>query len=86
MPALHLVMDIDENGSPIDPASVVHTTLDMTVGTLRAGMQSGKDSVMLVIPLPDGRNVIAETSAELFVAAGRAITAWQEGRRARGES
>ncbi len=86
MPLLHLVMDIDENGKPIDPESVIHTTLPITVGTLRAGMESGKDSVMLVIPLPDGRNVIAETSAELFVSAGRAITGWQEGRRERGES
>lgn len=79
-------MDYDENGDPLDHSKIVHTTEPIIVGTLRAGMQSGKDSVMLVIPLPDGHTLVAETSAELFIAAGRGIVGWQEGRKERGES
>lgn len=92
MPVMRIKLDVDEH--PFDAVKaiggdrdrIVHTAdAVIEVGTLRAGMQSGKDSVMICIPLPDGRVLIAETSAELFVAAGRGITAWQEGRRERGE-
>lgn len=40
---------------------------------LEGGMASGKPSVAIRLDLPDGRTVIAETSARLFVMAAAAI-------------
>lgn len=92
MPVLKIKLDVDEHpfdavvGIGGDRERIVHVPdAVIEVGTLRAGMKSGKDSVMICVPLPDGRVLLAETSAELFVASARAITGWQEGRRERGE-
>ena len=92
MPVLVMKLDADRNGGlgvlkGADYSRVIHLTDDapIEVGTLRGGMQSGKDSCAFAFTLPDGRAVIAETSVELFLAAARAIKAWQEGRRERGE-
>src|SRR5262249_39753680 len=43
------------------------------VAVLDGGMASGKPSVMFRIDLPNGRTVLAETSARLFVMAAAAI-------------
>lgn len=92
MPVLKIKLDVDEHpfdavvGIGGDRERIVHVPdAVIEVGTLRAGMKSGKDSVMICVPLPDGRVLLAETSAELFVASARGITGWQEGRRERGE-
>jgi hypothetical protein len=98
MPVLTIKLDVDERGfdalgsmssaaEGIADGRVIHLGNDaqIEVGTLRAGMASGKDSVMLCFALPDGKIVLAETSAELFLATAAAIGAWQEGRRERGE-
>lgn len=88
MPSLSILLDCDERGGfrgLRNATEVVHVTAPFEVGTLRAGMQSGKDSVALCIPLPDGKVAFVETSAELYLASAWAITAWQEGRRERGE-
>jgi hypothetical protein len=45
------------------------------IGVLEGGMTSGMPSVCFRLRLPDGRFVLAETSARLFVTAGRAIEA-----------
>lgn len=45
------------------------------VAILDGGMTSGKPSVALRITLPDGRTVIAQTTARLFCMAGRAFVA-----------
>jgi hypothetical protein len=45
------------------------------VTTLEEGMKSGRPSVAIRLTLPDGRAVIAETSARLFCSAARAIMA-----------
>lgn len=45
------------------------------VGILPEGMESGRASVALVVRLPDGSAVIAETSLRLFRVAARAILA-----------
>ena len=45
------------------------------VAVLAGGMQSGRPSVMLRFELPDGKTVLAETSARLFCTAARAIMA-----------
>lgn len=47
----------------------------IAVAVLDGGMASGRPSVALRIDLPDGRVVVAETSARLFVTAARAISA-----------
>ena len=76
MPHLTMRLDVDRNGGfdAIPPGvtddQLIHLTDDakLEIGTLRGGMQSGKDSVAFCFTLPDGRVVIAETSAELFFA------------------
>ena len=45
------------------------------VAILDGGLTSGRPSVALRIDLPDGKYVIAETSARLFCAAAKAIIA-----------
>jgi hypothetical protein len=98
MPHLTIKLDVDRRGfdtlggmptaaGGIADGRVVHLGNDaeIEVGTLRHGMASGKDSVALCFKLPDGKIVLAETSAELFLATARAISGWQEGRRDRGE-
>jgi hypothetical protein len=89
MPVLRIKLDVDEHGfdalAGVPESKVVHVAEPIEVGTLRAGMQSGKDSVALCIPLPDGRVLVAETSADLYLASARAITGWQKGRRERRE-
>ena len=45
------------------------------VAVLEAGMSSGRPSIAIRIDLPDGRFVIAETTARLFCTAGKAIMA-----------
>lgn len=58
-PVIHL-----SNGAP-----------PIQVAVLDKGMASGKPSIAIRTDLPDGRVVIAETSARLFCAAARAIMA-----------
>ena len=48
---------------------------NMTITSLSAGLQSGKPSVAVVIDLPDGRYVMAETSLALFLTAADALKA-----------
>jgi hypothetical protein len=45
------------------------------VAVLDGGMKSGRPSVAIRLDLPDGRTVVAETSARLFCVAARAIMA-----------
>lgn len=57
---------IDVTGPDGPPIQVV---------VIQGGMESGAPSVLLRIDLPDGKSVVAETSARLFVSAGRMIKA-----------
>ncbi len=57
----------------LDRTTVIHTKDAISLGVLDGGMTSGSPSVALRIDLPDGRTVIAETSAKLFVGHGRLI-------------
>lgn len=52
---------------------IIHVTDGLAVCALDGGMASGKPSVCFRIDLPDGRVVLAETSARLFVMAAAAI-------------
>ena len=54
---------------------LLHTKGIAAVALLDGGMTSGRPSVAVRIDLPDGSVVIAETSARLFVTAGRAFMA-----------
>lgn len=45
------------------------------VGVVPGGMASGKDVVAIVVSLPDGRQVFAQTSWTLFASAARALSA-----------
>jgi hypothetical protein len=61
-----------------DGARVVHLgpgAQPIRVAVLDEGMQSGRPSVAIRLDLHDGTIIIAETSARLFCAAGRAIVA-----------
>lgn len=64
--------DLHESG-----LEVIHITNDakpIRISYLSGGMASGKPSVAFIFELPDGKHyVVAETSAALFCAAGRAI-------------
>jgi len=53
----------------------VHRAQIESVTSLAGGMQSGKASVAVLIPLEDGSYVFAETSLSLFCAAARAFIA-----------
>lgn len=52
---------------------------EVEIGTLRGGMESGKDSIAVCFTLPDGKIVLWETSVELFLSTADAIRAWQLG-------
>lgn len=80
MPALELIFEGDGAfESEVAAASeVVHLGNDapaIKLTVLDGGMASGLPSVAFGFKLPDGRFVIAETSARLIVAAGRGLAA-----------
>jgi hypothetical protein len=89
MLSLSIILDVDKRGFPatrgVDESKVIHHTEGFEVGTLRDGTAGGNDSVALAFKLDDGRVLIAETTAELYVSSARTIEGWQSGRRERGE-
>jgi hypothetical protein len=79
MPEIRVIRDIDKSDEPRPrPEDVVHVTAPITIGTLEGGMVSGKTSLMLIIPLPDGKTLVAETSLAAFRAASMALSALPE--------
>lgn len=78
MIALVINLSGDKAWPDLDPAKIIHLANDappMHVAVLDMGMDSGRPSVALRIDLPDGKTVVAETSARLFVSAALAIKA-----------
>lgn len=66
------------DGGPLWPdlvlANVVHLAGNpVLVGVLEGGMTSGAPSVAIRIDLDDGRHVVVETTAKLFVSAAKLI-------------
>lgn len=62
----------------LEKADIIHIANDappIQVAVLEGGLQSGRPSVALRIDLPDGRTVVAETTARLFCSAAKAIMA-----------
>jgi hypothetical protein len=73
------ILTINLNGDGIlkefPKEKIIHANGEITVSSLPRGMESGRPSVTLIIDLPDGRKVVAETSARLFVTAAKALEA-----------
>jgi hypothetical protein len=57
----------------VDPKRILYLENPITVSALSHGMQSGLPSVAFIFDLPDGRKVVAHTSARLFITAAQAI-------------
>lgn len=79
MPSMTIKLPGSEPVWPeLQPAEIIHLANDapaIQVAVLDGGMRSGLPSLALRLDLPDGKIVIAETSARLFCTAARAILA-----------
>jgi hypothetical protein len=74
MNSLSLNLSGDGAWQDLADREVIHLQgVDIGVAVLDAGLASGRPSVAIRIDLPDGKTVIAETTARLFVSAGRMI-------------
>lgn len=74
MPAITLKLDGPESLTPIPEGAAVHVVTGMLEAALVVGgMQSGRPSVMLRIPLQDGSIVIVETSFAILEATYRGM-------------
>lgn len=81
MPSLDIKLDGDNCWPELRELVGTDRLIDVelkAVALLPGGMASGKASVTLRIDLPDGRVVLAQTSADLFCAAARAFVGRQE--------
>ena len=78
---LGLDLDLEGDGAWPDLAGRLDQVIHLREGTtirlavLTAGMTSGRPAVGIRLDLPDGRVLVAETSARLLVTAARAIAA-----------
>lgn len=75
---LNVILDGDNCWPDLRDKCLIHLGNDsppIQVAVLDRGMTSGAPSLSLRIDLPDGRTVIAETSARLFVSVARIIGA-----------
>ncbi len=78
MISMILKLNGDDAWPELKDKPIIHLANDappIQVCALEGGLASGRPSVAIRIDLPDGRSVIAETTARLFVSAGRAIWA-----------
>lgn len=77
MPGFSIIMDGDSCWPELKDKDVVLVDNEslIQVAVLKEGMQSGRPSITIRMELPDGRVVLGETSARLFVMAGRMIDA-----------
>ena len=77
MPSMNINLDGDNAWPDLrsKQSKIIHVAEGETIKicALDGGMSSGKPSVCVRIDLPDGRVVLAETSARLFVMAAAAI-------------
>ena len=77
MIAMNIILEGDNAWPDLQGKDIIHLRdgPPIQVAVLDGGMTSGRPSVAMRIDLPDGRSVIAETSARLFATAARAIMA-----------
>jgi hypothetical protein len=59
----------------VDKGTLLEPVGNIEIAFLDFGMASGRPSVAIRFNLPDGRTVLAQTSARLFASAGRALLA-----------
>lgn len=78
MPAMSIFLNGDGAWPDFDPAKALRGEI-VAVARLQGGMVSGSSSIGLRIRLDNGREVFAETSMALFLAAARAFTAAEQG-------
>jgi hypothetical protein len=71
---IELHLDGDGAFPDLDPGTCIHVA-ETTIGVavLSGGMASGRESVTFRFTLPDGRDVVAETSWRALGTAARAI-------------
>ncbi len=74
MPDVRVILDGDNALSDVDPATLREGRFDRIMA-LEAGMSSGLPSVTIMVLMPDGTRVLAQTSARIFCIAARAIVA-----------
>jgi len=76
MPMIDLKLDGDAAFGDVPREKMIDASeAPWRIACLEGGMSSGRPSVALLIELPDGRVVVAQTSVRAFVAAGRAMAA-----------
>jgi hypothetical protein len=78
MIAMNINLNGDNAWSDIRDKEIIHLangSPPIGVAVLNSGLASGRPSVAIRIDLPDGRTVVAETTARLFCGAARAIMA-----------
>jgi hypothetical protein len=76
MISMNIILDGDNAWPDLKGKEIIHMANGappIQVAVLKGGLASGRPSVALRIDLPDGRFLIAETSARLFCTAARAI-------------
>lgn len=71
---VRVILDGDDALSDVDPASLREGRLDRIMA-LDGGMSSGLPSVTIVVAMPDGTRVLAQTSGRIFCTTARAIAA-----------
>jgi hypothetical protein len=75
MIGLHIHMDAEGLLADIPRDQIIDVAADVSLAILERGTVSGKPVVAIVLPLPDGRKVLAQTSLALFQTAAKAFTA-----------
>lgn len=80
MIAMHIFRNAEDMGREFAAGSrIIEANKHIAVGLLKRGMQSGKSSVSLMLELPDGSVVFAETSLALFLQAASMFKIIDEG-------
>lgn len=78
MISMNIILDGDRAWPDLNSKEVIHLgqgAPPISVAVLEMGLASGRPSVAIRIDLPDGRVVVAETTARLFCGAANAIMA-----------
>lgn len=76
MIAMNIKLDGENAWPELKDKDIIHLANDappISVAMLDGGLASGRPSIAIRIDLPDGRTVVAETTARLFCTAARAI-------------
>lgn len=75
MIGLTLILEGDNCWPDLKDKEFIGIEEGLQVAVLDGGMQGGRPSIAIRLELPDGRPVIAQTSARLFCTAARGIMA-----------